>query len=216
MIKKRPSFMLVLCLTTTIATGLISPDIIGTAYAQSGDITSELIDPMGDAPIDMAHNDIVLDELFISLKEVDDAGDVQRITAEIWSRWSTHPTEESLTRRLFRGVSMMNQGDYFHAEGIFSDIIDQDPSFAEAWNKRATLYYIQGRLADSRFDIAQTLNLEPRHFGALAGLGLIEMSAGNFEQALRAYEQAADVNPHMAQANQMIKSLTEKLRGIAL
>ena len=111
---------------------------------------------------------------------------------------------------------MMQQGDYIHAEGLFSDVIEKDPTFAEAWNKRATLYYIQGRLDESRADIAQTLRLEPRHFGALSGLGLIEVSLGNYETALRAYEQAALVNPHMPQANEMIKSLSEKLRGLAL
>ena len=160
--------------------------------------------------------DIILDDLFATLQEVQDQGDVARIVAEIWSRWSTHPEDESITSRLNRGVTMMNQGDYVHAEALFTDIIALDPDFAEAWNKRATLYYIQGNLAASRADIAQTLALEPRHFGALAGLGLIELSYGRYDEALRAYEQAAAVNPHMAQANEMIKSLREKLRGIAL
>ena len=161
-------------------------------------------------------NAILLDQLFSSLQEVEDAGDVQRIVSEIWSLWSTHPTQDALTKRLTRGVTMMQQGDYIHAEGLFSDVIEKDPTFAEAWNKRATLYYIQGRLDESRADIAQTLRLEPRHFGALSGLGLIEVSLGNYETALRAYEQAALVNPHMPQANEMIKSLSEKLRGLAL
>ncbi len=153
---------------------------------------------------------MVLDNLFTSLQELDDQGDVSRIVAEIWTRWSTHPSEQSITARLNRGVAMMNQGDYVHAEGLFSDIIAEDPNFAEAWNKRATLYYIQGKFAESRYDIAQTLIREPRHFGALSGLGLIELSSGNYEAALRAYEQAAEVNPHMTQANEMIKTLNEK------
>ena len=160
--------------------------------------------------------DAVLDSLFSSLQEITDKGDANRIVSEIWTRWSTHPTQESLTTRLIRGASMMNQGDYVHAEAIFSNIITEDPSFAEAWNKRATLFYIQGKIAQSRADIAQTLALEPRHFGALAGLGMIELSAGNLEAALRAYEQAVAVNPHMQNANDIIKELSEKLRGIAL
>lgn len=165
---------------------------------------------------DKTPNDVVLDNLFTSLQELEDKGDISRIVAEIWTRWSTHPSEQSITTRLNRGVAMMNQGDYVHAEGLFSDIIKEDPAFAEAWNKRATLYFIQGKLELSRYDIAQTLLLEPRHFGALSGLGLIELSLGNYEAALLAYEQAAAVNPHMPQANEMIKTLTEKLRGIAL
>lgn len=158
----------------------------------------------------------ILDGLFASLQEVQDAGDAARITSEIWARWSTHPSDDTITARLNRGVTMMNQGDFVHAEAIFTDIITEDPLFPEAWNKRATLYYIQGKSDASRHDIAQTLILEPRHFGALSGLGLLELSAGNYDKALRAYEQAVAVNPHMGQANEMIESLTEKLRGIAL
>lgn len=158
----------------------------------------------------------ILDGLFLSLQQVQDAGDAARITSEIWTRWSIHPSDETITARLNRGVTMMNQGDFVHAEALFTDIIEKDPLFAEAWNKRATLYYIQGKSNASRRDIAQTLLLEPRHFGALSGLGLIELSAGNYEAALRAYEQALTVNPHMGQAAEMIKTLEEKLRGIAL
>lgn len=161
-------------------------------------------------------DDILLDGLFSSLQVAKDAGDIERLTAEIWSRWATHPSEEQLTARLARGVTMMNQGDYVHAEGIFSDIIETDPDFAEAWNRRATLYYVTGRYGQSRADIARTLALEPRHFGALAGLAMIEMSAQNFDGALKAYEAAAAVNPHMPHVNEMIKNLTEKLRGLAL
>ena len=160
--------------------------------------------------------DIILDDLFITLQEIDDQGDAARIVSEIWARWSTHPEEESITSRLNRGVDMMNQGDFVHAEALFTDIITQDPTFAEAWNKRATLYYFQGKLDLSRSDIAQTLLLEPRHFGALSGLGMIELSLGNYEQALRAYQQAVAINPHMPQADDIIESLREKLRGIAL
>ena len=158
----------------------------------------------------------ILDGLFASLQQAQDAGDAARITSEIWTRWSTHPSDDTITARLNRGVTMMNQGDYVHAEALFTDIIAEDPLFAEAWNKRATLYYIQGKQDASRYDIAQTLILEPRHFGALSGLGMIELSAGNYAQALRAYEQAVAVNPHMMQANEIIENLKEKLRGIAL
>ncbi|MGC6517442.1 MAG: tetratricopeptide repeat protein [Candidatus Puniceispirillaceae bacterium] len=166
--------------------------------------------PMADS------RDIVLDGLFTSLQETNDAGDAMRLVSEIWSRWATHPTDDSLTNRLGRGIEMMNQGDFVHAEAIFTDIITEDPNFAEAWNRRATLYYIQGELSKSRADIANTLALEPRHFGALSGLGMIEYALGNYEGALRAYEQAVEVNPHMARADQMIKDLSEKLRGMAL
>lgn len=111
---------------------------------------------------------------------------------------------------------MMNQGDYVHAELLFSNIISEDPEFAEAYNKRATLFYIQGKLSQSKSDIAQTLALEPRHFGALAGLGMIEMAQGNLAAAKQAYEEALAVNPHMLNAVQIVRELDEKLQGLAL
>ena len=160
--------------------------------------------------------DPVLPSLFQDLQTVTEPGDIQRITAEIWQRWSTHPTEETLTARLTRGVTMMNQGDYIHAEGIFTDIISEDPNFAEAWNRRATLYFIMGQFGKSRADIAQTLAIEPRHFGALAGLGLIEMHLQNYEAALLAYEEAAAIHPHMGEVNDIIARLQDKVRGLAL
>ena len=160
--------------------------------------------------------DPVLPSLFQDLQTVTEAADIQRITAEIWQRWSTHPTEDTLTARLTRGVTMMNQGDYIHAEGIFTDIIAEDPNFAEAWNRRATLYFIMGQFGKSRADIAQTLAIEPRHFGALAGLGLIEMHLQNYEAALLAYEEAAAIHPHMGEVNDIITRLQEKVKGLAL
>ena len=161
-------------------------------------------------------NDPTLAILFDNLKELSDPGDIDRITSEIWSRWSTHATNDALTKRLNRGVIMMNQGDYVHAEALFTDIIEDDPAFSEAWNKRATLYFLTGRFDKSRGDIAQTLAIEPRHFGALAGLGLIELHLGNDEAALRAYEAAIDINPHMSEVTDIIKKLQENLRGLAL
>lgn len=161
-------------------------------------------------------SDPTLEILFDNLKELSDPGDVARITSEIWSRWSTHATNDSLTKRLNRGVIMMNQGDYVHAEALFTDIIADDPLFSEAWNKRATLYFVTGKLQQSRADIAQTLAIEPRHFGALAGLGLVELHLGNDEAALRAYQAAIDINPHMPDVTQIIEQLQEKLQGLAL
>ena len=173
-----------------------------------------LSQPIGVVQADQ--NDPTLSILFDNLRELKDPGDINRITSEIWSRWSTHPTNEALTKRLNRGVIMMNQGDYVHAEALFSDIIDDDPLFSEAWNKRATLYFITGNLQKSRADIAQTLAVEPRHFGALAGLGLVELHLGNDEAALRAYQAAIEINPHMKDVIEIIDNLQEKLQGLAL
>lgn len=186
-------------------------------FLRHGIIASALALSLSAAPAAWGdQTDPVLPSLFQDLQTVTEPGDIQRITAEIWQRWSTHPTEETLTARLTRGVTMMNQGDYIHAEGIFTDIIAEDPNFAEAWNRRATLYFIMGQFGKSRADIAQTLAIEPRHFGALAGLGLIEMHLQNYEAALLAYEEAAAIHPHMGEVNDIIVRLQDKVRGLAL
>ena len=160
--------------------------------------------------------DPALDVLFDDLRNVSDPADIDRVVAAIWSKWSTHPTEEGLTERLGRGLIMMNQGDFVNAEMLFTDVIEADPTFAEAWNKRATLYFLIGNFDASRNDIAQTLAIEPRHFGALAGLGLIELHLENYELSLRAYEKAQQINPHLRDVNSIIDMLTERLRGLAL
>ena len=141
-------------------------------------------------------DDIVLDNLFSSLQEVTDSGDADRIVTEIWARWTNHPTDVALTDRLIRGTAMMNQGDFVHAEVIFTDIITEDPTYAEAWNKRATLFYAQGKHAQSRADIAQTLSLEPRHFGALDGMSRILISYKKYYQAFEVFEEMMSLMPN--------------------
>jgi tetratricopeptide (TPR) repeat protein len=91
----------------------------------------------------------------------------------------------------------MNAGSLRAAEETLTTIIDTDPAFAEAWNKRATVYFLMGAFSQSKRDIAQTIIREPRHFGALSGLGLVETHLGNYAAALKAYEQAAALHPYL-------------------
>ena len=93
------------------------------------------------------------------------------------------------------GIDLMQSGQLRAAKAVFSYIIDQDNKFAEAWNKRATVLFFMGEFEKSKIDIAQTLALESNHFGALAGLGMVEIHLGNPKAALEAYKSAASINP---------------------
>jgi tetratricopeptide (TPR) repeat protein len=101
----------------------------------------------------------------------------------------------------------MSRGDFAKAITLFSTVIKIDPEFSEGWNKRATVFFLIGEYDSSLEDIGRTLELEPRHFGALSGLGQIfdiqESEAG----ALSAYEKAIEINPHLPSVKTRLEQL---------
>ena len=107
----------------------------------------------------------------------------------------------------------MNAGRLEEATRIFSKIVEIDPDFAEAWNKRATLLYLTGDLAGSVRDIERTLSLEPRHFGALSGLGLIYEQIESADGAIKAFTAALEINPHMPWIVERLEALEEEQEG---
>ena len=95
----------------------------------------------------------------------------------------------------------------------FNEIISKLPSYAEVWNKRATLFYLAGEHELSIADIKKTLALEPRHFGAISGLGLVYMAVGREREALDAFERALEIHPHMKGAKTHIRELRNIVKG---
>ncbi len=95
----------------------------------------------------------------------------------------------------------------------FSDVVDLTPELAEGWNKRATVLYLIGDYDGSVRDIQKTLALEPRHWGALSGLGLINMRLERVDQAIKAFEQAVTINPHLLGTKVRIKQLRAISKG---
>jgi tetratricopeptide (TPR) repeat protein len=118
----------------------------------------------------------------------------QSIEREIWRIWYEHENSD-IEALLLEGDLKMDRGDFPAALDAFNAVIEQDPDFAEGWNRRATLRYLMGDYRGSIADIDETLVREPRHFGALAGLGLVNMQLGEDEQALDAFERALVVHP---------------------
>jgi len=134
------------------------------------------------------------------------------IEQEIWALWSTHPTDEKLTARLEEGSQLVRDQNYLQAKDIFTEVIKLDQSWAEAWNKRATVLYMLGEFKKSQDDIDQVLALEQRHFGALAGQGLVNIQLKNYEKAIRSYEEAQEIYPAMRSPKIMIKQIEELIK----
>ena len=132
------------------------------------------------------------------------------IEQQIWSLWSTHPTDEKLTAKLKEGSQFVRNQQLIKAKQIFTEVINLDKNWAEAWNKRATVLYMLGEFQKSQDDIDKVLALEARHFGALAGQGLVNIQLKNYEKAIQSYEEAQKIYPTMRSPKIMIKQI-EKL-----
>ena len=157
-------------------------------------------------------NDPRLDELFARLLGTVNPEEAREIEFVIWNIWME--ADDPLTQRLLdSGTEAMSRRDYDKALVDFNTIVERAPDFAEGWNKSATLYYLMGRYKESITDIERTLALEPRHFGALSGLGLVQLALENEPGALEAFERALAVNPHMPGPRRHYRELSEKLRG---
>ena len=145
-----------------------------------------------------------LDQLFQSLALP--GCDPEQLEDQIWQLWMHHPHRRAADA-LERTASEIAGQLYDIAETRLNQLLRARPDFAEAWNKRATLYYLQERDEESVRDIHRTLELEPRHFGALCGLGEILRSCGDTESALFVFQAALRVNPHLAAARGAVQEL---------
>ena len=147
-----------------------------------------------------------LNKLFDDLKISSESSSFL-IEQKIWKLWSTHPNDEKLTTLLAEGSAAVNNNQLTEAINIFTKVIELDPNWAEAWNKRATVFYLVGQFQKSQDDIDKVLNLEKRHFGALAGQGLVNIQLKNFEKAIKSYEKALEIYPSMRSPEIMIKEI---------
>ena len=161
-------------------------------------------------------NDPRLDQLFANLQSPLSTAAVDDIEAKIWAYWTSFPDDKSVENTMVKATHLMQSGRLQSAERIFSRIIDRAPDFSEAWNKRATVRFMIGNHDGSANDIAKVLQLEPRHFGALSGLGMIHMRAGNWKSALKSYEAAFAIHPYLNNIETLIENLTQRLKGQAL
>ena len=151
-----------------------------------------------------------LDTLFIRLHDTSDPAEARNIEGLIWKIWLESGDNE-LDTVMRQGIIAMNTRDFQGALEAFDSIVKIAPDFAEGWNKRATLYWLMGELQKSIDDIERTLALEPRHFGALSGLGMIRKEQERPSDAIQAYERALAIYPTMPNAAKQIKILEDQL-----
>tara|TARA_Y100000590_G_scaffold395911_1_gene476227 strand:- start:2 stop:550 length:549 start_codon:yes stop_codon:yes gene_type:complete len=154
---------------------------------------------------------IKLDELFNDLKN-NDQYISNKIEQKIWKIWSTHPNNSELTTMLNVGSEFVNNNQLLEAIEIFTKVIKLDPSWPEAWNKRATVFYMVGEFEKSQKDIDEVLKLENRHFGALAGQGLVNIKLENYDKAIKSYENVMEIYPSMNSSKIMIKHIKDLIK----
>ena len=153
-----------------------------------------------------------LDFLFEALKAAPDADSAKLVEGRIWALWlaSGSDTADLLMSRV---KTALDGKDNDLAIELLTAVIGLKPDYVEAWNKRATLYFANKDYGKSLADIRQVLAREPRHFGALSGLGIIMQEFGEDKLALEAFRKALAVNPHLPKIPDFVKTLAEKVEG---
>jgi tetratricopeptide (TPR) repeat protein len=204
-------FILALALGVAIAA-----QVCPAAEAQSPPVEAPKPDwtnPPGDMPRPgHTERSPTLDTLFEALKIAPDAESAKAIEERIWSLWMVSGSD-TCNLLMGRVKAAADEKDYDLAIKLLDAIIELKPGYTEAWNRRATLYYVQKDYAHALADIREVLRREPRHFGALSGLGLMLQDIGDDKHALEAYRRAHSIDPHLEHIDDVIKALSEKVEG---
>ncbi len=153
-----------------------------------------------------------LDFLFGALKAAPDEDSARHVEARIWALW-TQTTSDTTALLMQRAKAAMEAKQMDVALKLLDAVVKLRPDYVEGWNRRATLYYLQNDYTRSLENIQQVLVREPRHFGALAGLGIIMRELGDDKRALDAFRKALAINPHLEKVPELVKTLTEKVEG---
>ena len=152
----------------------------------------------------------LLDDLAACFGDLGLKSEAARVETEerIWTIWCDHPDPQAKAQMAL-GIGLLAAGDFDQAEAVFDQLIERHPEWTEAWNKRATVYFLQGRDSASVRDICRTLELEPRHFGALGGFAQICIRNGIPSAALAALERLITVNPGAPGIAEMIAAMRQ-------
>ena len=153
-----------------------------------------------------------LDRLFEALKVAPDDDSAKYVENRIWAIWLGSPSD---TANLLMGrvKTAVDGKDLDLAIKLLDAVIDIRPDFVEAWNRRATVYYTKKDFGRALADIHEVLAREPRHFGALSGLGIILQELGDDKHALEAFRRALAVHPRLERIPDLVKKLSDKIDG---
>ena len=153
-----------------------------------------------------------IDKLFNQLKYETSYQKSNEIETKIWELWTTHPSKNNLTALMADGSFYMSQNKLETAYKTFTQTIELDPNWAEAWNKKATVLYLMGKYELSQADIDKVLEIEKRHFGALSGQGLVQTALNNYQKAIDSYIEAHKIHPNMKSPLIMIEKLQLQIK----
>ena len=155
-----------------------------------------------------------MDGLFAALASADPQS-AKPIQQKIMAEWARNDSD-AMTLLLSRATKAMEAEDHDKALTFLDDLVRLAPDYAEAWNRRATVHFMRGDYGRSVADIARVLSLEPRHFGALSGLGIILDRLDRDAEALRVFRRALDIHPHLEGAQEAVERLVPAVEGRAL
>src|SRR6476469_7809937 len=205
-----------LALVSAAALLLLAPMASAQTVAPPGPPTGRAIEPMQppkDLPRpqrgDRTRN---LDFLFGALKAAPDAASAKQVENRIWALWLASGSD-SVNLLMSRAKSAIDSHDLDVAVELLDVLVKIKPDYIEAWNRRATLHYMRKEYGQAMEDIRQVLVREPRHFGAISGLGMILQEFGDEKHALDVFRRALEINPYLPKIDEMVKSLTEKVEG---
>jgi len=205
-----------LALLSAAALWLLVPVALAQTVAPPDPPTGRAIEPMQppkDLPRPQRGDRIRnLDFLFGALKAAPDAESAKQVENRIWALWLASGSDTA-NLLMTRAKTAIDSKDLDLAIELLDAIIKIKPDYIEAWNRRATIRYMRKDYAQAMDDIRQVLIREPRHFGAMSGLGMILQEFGDEKHALDVFRRALEINPHLPKIDEMIKSLTEKVEG---
>ncbi|WP_315924737.1 hypothetical protein [Mesorhizobium sp. SP-1A] len=153
-----------------------------------------------------------LDKLFAALKRERNEKAAERIVAQIWQEWAQSGSA-SIDLMMQWSQKAVEEQKYDVALDFLDEVVTLDPSYAEGWNRRASVHFLMKNYAKSMADILKTLELEPRHFGALSGLAAIMADTGRKQDALEAWQRVLDIYPMSRNAQNQVATLSEDLAG---
>jgi tetratricopeptide (TPR) repeat protein len=191
--------------------------VLGTALIVPASAQSPRLHDWVKPPGTMRHGErgdptYSLNTLFDALKIAPDESSAKAIEERIWSVWMVSGSD-TCNLLMSRVKAAADDKDYDLAIKLLNAILTIKPDYVEAWNQRATIYYLKNDYGHALADLREVLSREPRHFGALSGLGLILQDIGDDKHALEAYRKALAIDPHLEHIPDVVKTLTEKVEG---
>jgi tetratricopeptide (TPR) repeat protein len=208
-----PVFIRLLSTALLIAAALASPVFAQTPPPALQPPDGKWVHPPAEIPkVSRGDRTRNIDFLFGALKAAPDEESAKAVEGRIWALWAVSGSD-TVDLLMMRAKAAADGKDFDLAVRLLGSVIELQPKYVEAWNRRATVYFLKHDYSDALADIREVLALEPRHFGALSGLGVILEEVGDEKHALEAFRRAQEVYPRLNGVADQVKTLKEKVEG---